>query len=291
MNDEIAQHYDNKRQFSVRERQNSPIIRLKDFNNWIKSVLINEYVRSGDRILDLCCGKGGDLNKWRIANISHATFADISPVSVDQCKDRYLSQRAKFGAQFFAVDCFSEHFLPTIWKEGKMLFDVVSCQFAYHYSFASKESLLSSLKSISSVLPVGGTFIATLPDAETIYRRLLRSQSMEFGNSIYRIRFSGHDKGAFVKYGQKYEFWLKDAIDNCPEFMVHGETLKANAKAFGLKCTYWKNFSEVLEDYREKYASLLQRMMHFDVHEGKELMNAEEWEASTLYLALVFVKE
>lgn len=69
----------------VVQRQESPIIGLKNFNNWVKSVLITKFahpalqespVGGGGRggggrgkVLDMGCGKGGDMTKWAKAQI------------------------------------------------------------------------------------------------------------------------------------------------------------------------------------------------------------------------------
>lgn len=71
----LAYLTDNSRpNVGVENRELSPIIGLKKFNNWIKSVLIGKFAYRGrDRpvahILDIGCGKGGDLNKWKQARI------------------------------------------------------------------------------------------------------------------------------------------------------------------------------------------------------------------------------
>jgi hypothetical protein len=49
----------------------SPIYYLRNFNNWIKSVIIADYTPSRAVVLDLCAGKGGDLPKWCKARIQY----------------------------------------------------------------------------------------------------------------------------------------------------------------------------------------------------------------------------
>jgi mRNA (guanine-N7-)-methyltransferase len=44
---------------------------VQSFNNWVKALLIQAYVREGDSVLDLACGKGGDLMKWSKRRIGH----------------------------------------------------------------------------------------------------------------------------------------------------------------------------------------------------------------------------
>ena len=73
--------------------------------------------RHGDpiKVLDMCCGKGGDLLKWKKANITHLIAADIAGTSVEQCQIRYkdlTSNRSGdsgfapvFKAEFLTADC------------------------------------------------------------------------------------------------------------------------------------------------------------------------------------------
>ena len=71
----------------------------RSFNNWTKSMLINEYMdkirraegfRGQVSVLDLACGKGGDLTKWHKAKVDHVVGVDIAATSIEQCKDRWI---------------------------------------------------------------------------------------------------------------------------------------------------------------------------------------------------------
>ena len=75
-------HTDNSRpDVGVVQRQESPIIGLKNFNNWVKSILISRFAhpallksthvqaRAKGKVLDMGCGKGGDITKWSKAKI------------------------------------------------------------------------------------------------------------------------------------------------------------------------------------------------------------------------------
>lgn len=61
-------------------------------------------------VLDLACGKGGDLNKWRNSSyMEYLVAVDISPGSITNCQLRYEEMKSRnrylFDAKFIVADC------------------------------------------------------------------------------------------------------------------------------------------------------------------------------------------
>ena len=65
------------------------------------------HTRKRVRVLDLGCGKGGDLKKWDRKRPSMLAMVDIAEVSVEQARGRYEQGRFSWDAEFFTFDCFA----------------------------------------------------------------------------------------------------------------------------------------------------------------------------------------
>ncbi len=168
----VASHY-NAREDQGRDRRNeSNILHMRNFNNWIKSILISKYLRKArkhlDRskkpiVFDLCCGKFGDVQKWQRGNIAYLVGADIAYKSLQDAVSRYNTLHNKFPAKLIHADCGQVNLIPYL---GQGIgFDLVSSQFAIHYCFETEERARRLFENATSCLRNGGFFIGTVPGA------------------------------------------------------------------------------------------------------------------------------
>ncbi|KAK5995133.1 mRNA cap guanine-N7 methyltransferase [Cladobotryum mycophilum] len=337
--DVVREHYN-----SVPERgrdwrtRDSKIKGLRVFNNWIKSCIIQRYSpdedhtpgsreqgRSSGRellVLDVGCGKGGDLNKWQQAPQPIQLYVGLDPanVSIEQARDRYrtLSSRGGrggrggrnsrpqprlFDARFHVKDCYAETIedVEIIHQVGfdpstmnRRGFDVVSMMFSMHYAFESEKNARIMLRNVAGALKKGGRFIGCIPNSDVLGEHVRKfneklaakreeeakkkeeegeegeasttpppaepeegeleegeaEQTAEWGNSIYRVRFPGKtpDDGVFrPAFGWKYNFFLDEAVEEVPEYVVPWEAFRALAEDFNLELQFHKTFPEIWE--------------------------------------------
>lgn len=122
------------------------------------------------------------------------------------------------------------------------------------------------------------------------------AKDLSFGNSVYTIRFESRAEHPF---GHRYWFFLKDAVDDVPEYIVHwqnfvksvlprfqrrqdSDCLHSMAADYGLHVVYKKEFHEVFEEHSEHadFAPLLERMHVVDKN-GESQMDEDQWEAAS----------
>ncbi|EPS61393.1 hypothetical protein M569_13404, partial [Genlisea aurea] len=298
----VADHYSSRTNQTLEEREASPIIHLKKLNNWIKSVLIQQYAKYGDAALDLACGKGGDLIKWDKARIGYYVGIDIAEGSIEDCRIRYNGdadhhQRRKkfsFPARLICGDCFEIKLDKILAEDGP--FDICSCQFAMHYSWSTEARARQALANVSSLLRPGGVFIGTMPDANVIIKKLRQAEGLEFGNSVYSIQFDEEYESKKFKssspFGIQYKFHLEDAVD-CPEWIVPFNVFKALAHEYDMELVFVKNSHEFVDEFLKKpeFIELMRRLGALgDGREDQSTLSSDEWDAAYLYLAFVLRK-
>jgi SAM-dependent methyltransferase len=303
--DEIVRDFYNTQTFNSRQnkRTESPIYRLRSFNNCIKYILVNKYGKPNGSILDLGCGKGGDLAKWGMIDTRQYVGIDLSDESIREAIKRYRNGRYKFEAVFATGDAYKNE-IPTILKDFKheqvsyLQFDNVSMQFCMHYAFSSEESVESMLTNVSKSLKVGGMFIGTIPSSDFIKWKLkkLKEGETKWGNSLYSVTFPdltcyNKENNTFIHpFGNVYNYFLKDAVEDVPEYVVPFEKFRSMCEDHGLELRYKKNFFDMFNKEMSQYfhqlpGPLIQSLRQED---GSYGVSGEEREACSFYLAFAF---
>ncbi|KAK6205661.1 Abd1 SAM-dependent-RNA (guanine-N7-)-methyltransferase [Scheffersomyces amazonensis] len=330
INNIVRSHYNQRTVHSKYQgsRTKSPIYKLRNFNNTIKYMLLGNFVKRDENnneklftLLDLCCGKGGDLNKCEFVGIEQYIGIDISDRSVEEAFSRYRQKKARFKsahrkdntkynfeACFATGDCFGQT-IPEILEpnfpgiiDRTFPVDCVSIQFSLHYSFETEEKVRTLIMNISKSLRPGGTFIGTIPSSDFIRGKIQRKEYIKeetgkkkFGNSIYSVTFEKDPPADGVfrpPFGNKYVYNLIDAVDNVPEYVVPFETLRSISEDYGLELKYKKNFIDIFNEEIPKYfpklnKNLIEGMKRSD---GKYGAEGDEKEAVGFYLGFVFEK-
>lgn len=126
-------------------------------------------------------------------------------------------------------------------------------------------------------------------------------EDLSFGNSVYKIRFENREKPVF---GHKYWFYLQDAVENVPEYVVRWDNfvqcvltplfthtplwyltltrVHRMAAEYKLYPIYKEEFHQVYEEHQEhqEFGPLLVRMKVVDAN-GESSMDEDQWEAAS----------
>ena len=175
-------------------------------------------------VVDVGCGKGGDLWKWSHYRLRSYLGLDGSERCVAEARARQaqlLSQGLMpFPASFEVRDlCASTGLTPNS-------ADVVTAQFFLQYVFESERVARSFLGDVARALRPGGVLAGIVPDGDRVHA-LLRPEDprpVPFGHfwlsrcGAARSAEAGPGGRYEGPYGRAYHFALTD--DGCPEYFV-----------------------------------------------------------------------
>lgn len=176
---------------------------MRSFNNWIKSSLIHTYCLGKESVLDIGCGRGGDLLKFIFAGIQEYVGVDIDNNGLylinDSAYNRYQSLAKKHrnvppmyfihadARGLFNVEA-QESILPKMtwenknliktWLSGKKKYDVVNCQFSIHYYLSDDLSWSNFCHNINNHLKDNGYFLVTTFDGKLVYDKLWKKSKL-----------------------------------------------------------------------------------------------------------------
>jgi len=185
---------------------------LRDFHNlYVKKNLIQGVANRSDTLIDFAVGKAGDLKKWINANLSFVFGIDYSRDNIinqlDGACARYLNEAKKTqnipkalfvqgdsGLNIRTTKAFMTEKDKQVAKAvfgqgakditelgkgvynqygvGEQGFNISSCQFALHYFFKNSRTLHQFLRNVTECTKIGGHFIGTCYDGQTVFQQL-----------------------------------------------------------------------------------------------------------------------
>jgi mRNA (guanine-N7-)-methyltransferase len=300
-------------------RKASRVLFLRTFNNWVKATMINKYTfllgrnRENLSILDLCCGRGGDLEKFFRSKVQIYVGSDLAQESLKNAMDRFEKLKnekfkdLKCKCYFICEDLSSSKNNLMVRIPNEIYFDFVSCQFALHYHFETEVRLRTFLKNVVERLNHGGYFIGTIIDSNVMVKRLRESKSdnkniyrndkFTFGNEYYAVKFSQKRFPKDKPFGIKYGFYLEDSIDKrdasgqinfVEEYLIIFEKLVEICEEFDLYLVDSKNLHEFYDENAQNkfYKNMLDKMLK----DSNNPNVMDQWDIIYLYKMFVFRK-
>jgi mRNA (guanine-N7-)-methyltransferase len=224
----LSQRQEKREKYYVSEtredRKSSAMYEIRLFHNDVKTAL---YVAAYNLLrpaedgadehviamaLDLGAGRGGDIAKYRKAQVRTVYAVDNDKKGLEELAERHresggdgfprnietihadMSRLLSDGSAGLA-ELDKRKLVDDIYRRYSLFcFPLLSCQFAMHFAFGTEAGMLGFMLNVYQSLEIGGFFIGTILDGDAA-RQVLRASGgrAEFAN----------DKGAFAVFEQK----------------------------------------------------------------------------------------
>ena len=278
---------------------------------------LNQYTSgTHGKLLDLCCGKGVDINKIKRAKYSEIVGMDIDIKNIKIAQEFYKTTVLSRNIKAFYVRGDSS---KLIWPEqasgftetdklytkkyipSKYYFDTVSIQFCFHYFFANEISFRTMLHNLNDNLKIGGFVIGTCFDGRRINEQFNKTDTISgktfSGETMWKIekkysstKLSFTDKKA--NFGKQIDVLVKTIGNVHPEFLVNFNYVDKLMQEFGFSKVMLKPFEEYYNELMkgDNIMDLSDKELQKDIEVAKS-MSEEEKRFSFLSSGFIYKKE
>lgn len=192
---------------------------MRAYHNKVKGQLIQDAMKlckktQDIKVLDLACGRGGDMFKWDRSSVGLYVGVDVNQAFLDEAKER-ATKLLHIRPKFYQCDLETQSFHLTDYVAHKHStsdeslsvpteidwslldeefqdpasvdmtvdphepFDIVSLQFCLHYFFKNKDTFNTLFKTIDYSLSTNGIVIITTLDGNAIYDHIMTATEDE----------------------------------------------------------------------------------------------------------------
>lgn len=208
------------------------LVSFRALCNALKAYLVREAVNAWRKdssgrlsVLDLGCGRGGDLRKWASYRLRSFVGVDGGTTCVAEARARHagLVSQGKSAVQavFHTADLTNAR-VPT----DSGVFDIVSSMFFLQFCFSSLKTATHILDETARVLKDNGVLCGILPDGNRVTGLLRdRRTQIAFGHfKLHKCQTTVETSPEDEPYGIAYNFSLTEAP--CTEFAVSPKLLR-----------------------------------------------------------------
>tara|TARA_B110000977_G_scaffold180652_1_gene240528 strand:- start:5288 stop:5950 length:663 start_codon:yes stop_codon:yes gene_type:complete len=199
---------------------------IRKCHNKFKRDLIQGAVKPGDHVLDVGCGCGGDIHKWKHLSV-HVDMCDPDSISIKEAQHRAEGWNS------------CKIFIGDINSCPHKKYNVICYNFSIQYIFNTKFLFEKSIRNISDRLTPGGLLIGCVPNSDMI----LMNQKFKDSLGNFMIRKDNTGNGT---WGEKLFVLLADTpfYSEGPraEPIAYKDLLVNELKKYNIHLMSWQPF-------------------------------------------------
>jgi hypothetical protein len=234
----------------------------RNYNSFVKSQIFNQY-RDVHNVLDMASGKGQDLFRYSSAGIGKVLFTEIDKTALMELnsrkhdfskgkkgnKMRILTQQLDLNNSYLENIHQIDDSMIEIPNNG---FDLIICNFAFHYLVSTRTSLINVGKFINKYIKEGGRFIFTSFDGQAIVD-LLKEHNGNYESTIpgkFNI-IKDYNGDIIQPIGQKIKVLLPFSNDeHYTEYLINIDYIEGEFAKLGMVLETNESFSKYIDNYK-----------------------------------------